>query len=63
MQSLNAKDVFRELILKLSKQSKVVVLIDEYDKPITDYLLEPAKRDAHSAILRGVYGLLKPLST
>ena len=62
LQSLNAKDAFRELILELSKQSKVVVLIDEYDKPITDYLLEPAKRDAHTAVLRGVYGLLKPMN-
>jgi Predicted AAA-ATPase/PD-(D/E)XK nuclease superfamily len=56
------KSAFEELILELSKQGSVVVLIDEYDKPITDYLLEPEKRDAHQAVLRGLYGVLKPLN-
>ncbi len=61
LQSLNARDAFRELILELSKTSKVIILIDEYDKPITDYLLEPEKRNEHQAILKSVYGILKPL--
>ncbi len=61
LQSLNARDAFRELILELSKNTKVVVLIDEYDKPITDHLLEPEKRGEHQAILKSVYGVLKPL--
>ncbi len=59
--STNARDAFRELILELSKQRKVVVLIDEYDKPLTDYLLEPEKRLTHQQTLKSVYGALKPL--
>ncbi len=62
LQNSNAKDAFRELILELSKTAKVVVLIDEYDKPITDYLLEPEKRAEHTVVLRGVYGVLKPMN-
>jgi Predicted AAA-ATPase/PD-(D/E)XK nuclease superfamily len=62
LQSTNARDAFRELILDLSKTAKVVVLVDEYDKPITDHLLESEKRAAHQAVLRGLYGVLKPLN-
>jgi hypothetical protein len=61
LNSNNGRDAFRELILELSKTTKVVVLIDEYDKPITDYLLNPEKRNNHQAILKGLYGVLKPL--
>ncbi len=56
------RSAFEELIYKLSNQAKVVVLIDEYDKPITDYLLEPEKRNAHQAVLRSLYGVLKPMN-
>ena len=56
------RSAFEELIFKLSLRAEVVVLIDEYDKPITDYLLEPAKRDAHIAVLRSLYGVLKPMN-
>jgi hypothetical protein len=61
LKSTNAKDAFRELILKLSKTAKVAVLIDEYDKPITDTLLEPEKRREYQAVLKSLYGTLKPL--
>ncbi len=56
-----AKAAFEELIRLLSVQGRVVVLIDEYDKPITDYLLEPSERNKHQAVLKSVYGVLKPL--
>jgi hypothetical protein len=56
------RSAFEELIYKLAQQAKVVVLIDEYDKPITDYLLEPEKRNAHQAVLRSLYGVLKPMN-
>ena len=56
-----AKSVFEELIRGLSSRGKVVVLIDEYDKPITDHLLEPEKRLEHQNILKSVYGVLKPM--
>jgi hypothetical protein len=56
-----AKAAFEELIRLLSERGRVVVLIDEYDKPITDYLLEPVKRAEHQAVLKSVYGVLKPI--
>jgi hypothetical protein len=61
LQQDTAKSVFEELILALSAFGKVVVLIDEYDKPITDFLLEPDKRAEHQATLKRVYGVLKPM--
>ncbi len=61
LQSNTARDAFRELILKFSKSNRVVVLIDEYDKPLTDCLDDLEKRLKHQAVLRSVYGVLKPL--
>lgn len=60
------KNQFSELLQKLSKkQGQVVLLIDEYDKPITDYLethlLDQAK--ANRLILRDFYGVLKNADT
>jgi Predicted AAA-ATPase/PD-(D/E)XK nuclease superfamily len=62
LEGTNYKSKFKELIQKLSqKQSKVVVLIDEYDKPIIDFLetatVETAK--ANRDILRDFYAILK----
>jgi Predicted AAA-ATPase/PD-(D/E)XK nuclease superfamily len=54
---------FRELIVHLSAQSPVVILIDEYDKPIIDYLdkdeikLAKINRD----ILKTFYSVIKDL--
>ena len=56
-----AKAAFEELIRELSSRQKVVVLIDEYDKPITDYLTQPEKRNEHQFILKNIYGVLKPM--
>ncbi len=61
LQAQTPKSAFEELILELGKIRKVVVLIDEYDKPLTDYLLEPEKRVVHQQTLKSVYGVLKPL--
>ena len=36
----NYKLAFKELIAKLATQEKVVILIDEYDKPIIDFIGE-----------------------
>ena len=41
---------------------KVVVLVDEYEQPITDTLDNPELNQKHRDILRGVYGCLKPLN-
>ena len=56
------KTLLSELIIKLyKKHGQVVILIDEYDKPIIDHLefnkIEKAK--AHQAILGLFYGALK----
>ncbi|MDP5171646.1 MAG: ATP-binding protein [Bacteroidia bacterium] len=52
---------FKELIEKtFEKHGQVVILVDEYDKPLIDYLgadLEKAK--AHQKILEAFYGVIK----
>jgi Predicted AAA-ATPase/PD-(D/E)XK nuclease superfamily len=51
---------FRELIQKLyEKHGKVVVLIDEYDKAIVDYIDDIPKANEHKEILRDFYVVLK----
>ncbi len=59
------KSIFNELIIKLSKIEKVVILIDEYDKPIGDYL-EKDKMDIalkNRDILKNFYSTLKGLDS
>ncbi len=52
---------FQELILKMSADKKVALLIDEYDKPIIDYLdgadIEIAKKNRE--ILKQFYSVVK----
>ncbi len=52
---------FQALIQEAKKQtgSPVVVLIDEYDKPILDALDDPAVAQANRDFLRGFYGTIK----
>ena len=62
--ALSARDRFRELIISLSAQGRVVVLVDEYDAPILHYLandLETAY--ANRELLKGFYSVLKELDT
>ena len=54
-----SKNRFTELIQTLSQSGQVVVLIDEYDKPITDLLEEPDKAAQHVKTLKNFYGVLK----
>lgn len=51
--------MFQELIEKLSKDEKVVILIDEYDKPIIDYVDNPEKARENRDILKNFYSILK----
>ncbi len=55
----NYKDGFKELLKKLSKVEKVVLLIDEYDKPIINFVddLETAKKNRD--ILKNFYETIK----
>lgn len=57
----NCTDAFRDLIEALEARGKVVVLIDEYDKPITDYITNLEKANENRETLREFYGILKPL--
>ncbi len=58
-----AKSLFRELIMELSKIEKVVILIDEYDKPIGDFLEKDKMELAikNRDILKKFYSTLKGL--
>jgi hypothetical protein len=50
---------FRELIRKASVVGKVVVLIDEYDKPIIDYLDDIPLAQQNRAVFKSFYSVLK----
>jgi len=52
---------FRELIEKLHEKTgkQVVILIDEYDKPITEYLEDKQKASAQRDILKTFYSIIK----
>jgi len=67
LEEKSSKTLFEELIEKLAQkgetEGKVVIVVDEYDKPIIDYLgetqIETAKK--HQAILKNFYGVLKAM--
>ena len=50
---------FGELIRMLSERNKVVLLIDEYDKPIIDYLDDIPQAKTHQKILKSFYSIIK----
>ena len=54
---------FEELVLELHKkyQRQVVVLVDEYDKPLVDLLTKEEKFNENREILRTLYGTMKGL--
>ena len=55
-----ASEKFRQLIAKLyEKIAPVVILIDEYDKPILDNILEKEEVQKIRALMKGFYGIIK----
>lgn len=50
-----------ELIMKLSRQQRPVILIDEYDKPILDNIHNIEEAKAIRDTLKGFYGSIKSL--
>lgn len=50
---------FKELIQKLGQKEKVVILIDEYDKPIIDHLENTEKAKEMREVLKGFFSVLK----
>jgi len=50
------------LVKQLStKYDRVVILIDEYDKPIIDFIMEPEKAKANSDVLAAFFAFIKNL--
>lgn len=55
-------DYFRELVQQLDeKYGKVVILVDEYDKALTDSLHFPERFSRNKEVLRGLYSTFKAL--
>ena len=53
------KTMFAELVQKLAQAAKVVILIDEYDKPIIDYMDDKAQAIENRQILKTFYSVIK----
>ncbi|BBE31813.1 ATPase AAA [Tepiditoga spiralis] len=53
------KFAFNELIIKLSKKERVVILVDEYEKPILDNINNKEKAEKYREILRDFYVSIK----
>ena len=56
-------DAFANLIILLNKKynKRIVVLIDEYDKPMFDHLDDIEIAETNRRVLRGFYGILKSM--
>ncbi|HNF27527.1 MAG TPA: AAA family ATPase [Leptospiraceae bacterium] len=50
---------FKQLLRKLSEKGNIVILIDEYDKPIIDHLMKPELAVEMREILKGFYTIIK----
>lgn len=59
LESKHLKGRFEELIRKASANGQVVILIDEYDKPITDYMEDLEKVEENRSIFKSFYSVLK----
>jgi len=58
-QRRNYKGKFEELLEKLSEKERVVILIDEYDKPIIDFIEKKETAVANRKVLKDFYSVLK----
>ncbi len=50
---------FKELIVELSAKGQVAIIIDEYDKPIIDYMDDIPQAEKNRKILKIFYSILK----
>lgn len=57
--STTIKNMLAELIRKLAGDERVVLLIDEYDKPIIDYLSDMEQAKENQAILKTLFSVIK----
>lgn len=53
------KEKFRDLLKKLSETGKVVILIDEYDKPLIEFIDKPDIALENRSILKNFYEVIK----
>lgn len=62
LESEGLGSLFSELIRAIHTKTgkKVAILIDEYDKPIVDFLDDSEKAAHHRDLLKSFYGILKP---
>jgi len=59
LEETGISQLFKELIEKLSKKNEVVLLIDEYDKPIIDYLDDLPQAKENQKTLKSFYSIIK----
>jgi Predicted AAA-ATPase len=61
LQGKAPKTMFKELIKKLKQKTgkNVVILVDEYDKPIHDFLEKPTLAEKNRQTLKNFYGIIK----
>lgn len=52
---------FIALIKKAAEKGSVVILVDEYDKPLTDYLENTTQVDMHRSMIKSFYSVLKEI--
>ena len=61
VESPSLQSQLKALIKALAKNAKVVVLIDEYDKPLIDNLPNPEVAEGNRQLLQDFFGALKSL--
>ena len=59
LKSKNYKEAFKNLLEELAKKEKAVILIDEYDKPIVEYIEDTVTRNQMKNIVKDFYLILK----
>lgn len=58
----NIQDHLKDLIIALYQRGPVVIIIDEYDKPILDNIVEIEKAQEIRNVLKDFYSIIKELS-
>jgi Predicted AAA-ATPase/PD-(D/E)XK nuclease superfamily len=60
-EEFSSGQMLQELVVTLSKEARVVLLIDEYDYPILQHIHNPADANAIREVLRSFYSVIKGL--
>lgn len=61
LDGVDSGDIFQALVEQLAKNGKIVLLIDEYDKPLLDNISDPLVIEEIRKILSGFYATVKAL--